>query len=100
MVAAAIGADQSPKPNNHATARYREILFSHTLAYQCHPPGFAAWSTPEWAIVSGGFNDRLPAVEAAYRAEGGEVLHTATSGEVQVSVVAGALSVDTWRNSR
>ena len=75
-----------------------DSFFTHALTYQCHPPGFAEWSTPEWAIVSGGLNDRLPAVEAAYRAEGGEVLHTATSGAVQFSVVARALSVDTWGN--
>ena len=46
--------DFRPTPKN---------VFFHTLTDQCHPPGFAAWSTPEWAIVSGGQRDRVELVE-------------------------------------
>jgi hypothetical protein len=77
-----------------------EIYFSHTLGYQCHPPQFAAWSTPEWAIVSGGQQDRLEVMAGAYEAQGAKVLHTAVRGAVQVKIVGRGLSVDAWRATR
>ena len=46
------------------------------------PPGFVAWSTPEWTI-SGGQSDRVPAVRAAFTAQGAEVLNTADAGAVE-----------------
>jgi len=70
-----------------------EILFSHTLGYQCHPPGFAAWSTPEWTVISGGLRDRAPEVEHAYASRGSQVLHTAECGAVSLSVAGGRLEV-------
>ncbi len=70
---------------------------SHHLDYQYHPPGFAAWSTPRWAIVSGGQRDRLEFVATAYQEPGSRVLHTAESGAIHVAIVDGQLSVDSWR---
>ena len=60
------------------------------------PPGFAHWSTPEWAIVSGGLSDRATEVTRAYAARGSRVLHTAATGGVHVSIVGGQLSIDCW----
>jgi hypothetical protein len=62
------------------------------------PPGFAAWSTPEWTIVSGDPRDRLEAVESAYAARGGQVLHTANTGAVRVSI-GRELEVSAWLES-
>ena len=61
------------------------------------PPGFLAWSTPEWTVISGGHSDRVPAVRAAFAAEGSEVLHTAEVGAVTVGIAAGEVSVQGFR---
>jgi len=71
-------------------------LSSHTLSYQCHPPGFAAWSTPEWTIASGGSTDRFDAVESAYVEQGSRVLHTADEGAVTTEIAGGEVSVRGW----
>ncbi len=62
------------------------------------PPGFAAWSTPEWAIVSGGRSDRLSAVEAAYGEHGCRVLNTASRGAIQITISKGQVSVDCFHS--
>jgi competence protein ComEC len=72
------------------------VLAPHHGSAASDPPGFAAWSTPEWAIVSGGRADRAPEVDAAYRAHGCRVLHTAQCGAVRVRVAGDKLSVDCW----
>lgn len=61
------------------------------------PPGFLAWSTPEWTIISGGQSDRVPEVRAAFAAEGSEVLHTAEVGAVTARIAAGQVSVQGFR---
>ena len=35
------------------------LLAPHHGSASSDPPGFAAWSTPEWTVVSGGRRDRL-----------------------------------------
>jgi competence protein ComEC len=60
------------------------------------PPGFAQWSTPRWAVISGGERDRLETVKSAYASRGSHVLHTATAGAVHIGVAAGKISVDRW----
>ena len=57
------------------------------------PPGFLAWSTPEWTVVSGGQSDRLPAINQAFSAQGSRVLHTAEDGAVSISIAGGQVSV-------
>src|SRR3989304_1322463 len=46
------------------------------------PPGFAAWSTPEWVVISGG-PDADPEVRQTYRSAGAQVLNTGQLGAVQ-----------------
>jgi hypothetical protein len=76
----------------------REIFRSHTLTYQCHPPGFAAWSTPQWTVINGGERDRLDRVANAYHARGSQVLHTATGGAIHVAIREGRVAVDCWND--
>jgi competence protein ComEC len=57
------------------------------------PPGFVAWSTPEWTIVSGGHNDRNPEVTEAFTSQGSAVLHTADHGAVSATIAEGQVSV-------
>jgi competence protein ComEC len=73
------------------------VMAPHHGSAASDPPGFAAWSRPEWTIVSGGASDRVSAVQEAYAARGSRVLHTADCGAVRVLIADGALSVGSWR---
>lgn len=73
------------------------VMAPHHGSAASDPPGFAAWSTPEWTVVSGGPADRSAAVDAAYRARGSRVLHTADCGAVRVSITASQVSAECWR---
>lgn len=71
------------------------------LAGQYHPGGFAAWSTPQYVVVSGsrGLAD-LPAIESvkhSFRLRGAEVFHTAEDGCVRLEIGGGKLSVTSHR---
>lgn len=72
------------------------ILAPHHGSSRSNPPGFAAWSTPEWVIVSGGHAADQPLVRESYEKAGATVLHTPTVGCVTARIAAdGALEV-TW----
>ena len=73
------------------------VLAPHHGSSNSNPPGLAAWSTPNWVVVSGGPGDKHPATIAAYTDAGGRVLHTAEEGAVRVVVRDGKLDVRTWR---
>lgn len=73
------------------------ILAPHHGSARSNPPGFAAWSTPHIAVVSGSFNDRRPEVESAYKAAGATVLNTADCGAIRVEIAADRLQVSTWK---
>ncbi|HVX13445.1 MAG TPA: ComEC/Rec2 family competence protein [Pirellulales bacterium] len=73
------------------------ILTPHHGSARSNPPGFAAWSTPDVAIVSGGFNDRRPEVDRAYIQHGARVFNTADSGAIRVIIDAGGVHVSTWK---
>jgi hypothetical protein len=77
--------------------RSSELRESHTEGYQCHPPGFANWSTPEWIVVSGGPRDRLDAVATAYQTRGARVMHAADRGAIQATIANGQVAVDSFR---
>jgi competence protein ComEC len=72
------------------------LLAPHHGSAASDPPGFAAWSTPEWTIVSGGRGDSLPAVTNAYSARGGEVFSTFERGAVRVEISRNDLEVECW----
>jgi competence protein ComEC len=60
------------------------LLAPHHGSNYSNPPGFAAWCTPEWVVLSGGSpNASTTATTASYTASGAEVLHTAQSGTVE-----------------
>jgi hypothetical protein len=70
------------------------------LGGQCHPPGFAAWSSPEYVVVSGGFRDDVAPVAATYRqVAASRVLHTAASGAIRFELVGEKLKITTWRTN-
>ncbi len=73
------------------------ILAPHHGSSRSDPPGFAAWSLPEWVVISGGFARADAQVIEAFEAHGARVLHTARDGAVMVVVEDGELTVDWFR---
>ncbi|HWB10686.1 MAG TPA: ComEC/Rec2 family competence protein [Pirellulales bacterium] len=73
------------------------LLTPHHGSARSNPPGFAAWSTPDVAVVSGSFNDRRPEMEQAYQALGARVLSTAEYGAIEVTVSRDGLRLSTFK---
>jgi len=72
------------------------LLVPHHGSRQSNPPGLAAWSTPEWVVISGSHRWDTGPVEAAYRAAGSRVFHTADTGAVSVTIDATGVSVESF----
>jgi hypothetical protein len=71
------------------------------LAGQYHPGGFAAWSTPQYVVISGsrGLAD-LPAIESvkhSFRLRGAEVFHTAEDGCIRLQIDGDNVTVTSHR---
>jgi competence protein ComEC len=75
------------------------LLAPHHGSRQSDPPGFAAWSTPEWVIVSGAGSDEIEPVVATYRRAGANVLHTNEMGAVQLLLRPGLTRLATWQSA-
>ena len=58
------------------------VMAPHHGSKHSRPADFAVWCQPEWVVVSGGDPERSREAEAAYRAAGAKVLHTAHEGAV------------------
>ena len=61
------------------------LMAPHHGSRRSDPPGFAAWSTPEWVVISGGA-DSDPEVEHTYAAAGATVLNTGKLGAIEFTV--------------
>jgi competence protein ComEC len=75
------------------------ILAPHHGSARSNPRGFAAWSTPDIAVVSGSFNDRRPEVEQAYQARGARVLNTADCGAIEFTIAGDGIRLSTWKRA-
>jgi competence protein ComEC len=62
------------------------LLAPHHGSRQSDPPGFAAWSTPEWVVISGGSGDEVKLVMATYEQAGARVVRTHEDGLVRFSI--------------
>ena len=63
------------------------LLAPHHGSRFSDPPGFAAWCTPNWVVMSDGSSpDATSFSSTSYRTAGAEVLHTSQSGAVEFSV--------------
>ncbi|HYO24604.1 MAG TPA: ComEC/Rec2 family competence protein [Lacipirellulaceae bacterium] len=60
------------------------LLAPHHGSDRSDPPGFAAWSSPEWVVMSGARPERTLASLASYQQAGARVLHTAEVGAATV----------------
>lgn len=74
------------------------LMAPHHGSRRSDPPGFAAWSTPEWVVISGGGGDEIEPVMRTYERAGAQVLATTDVGTVQFSVEPGwGPRLSTWR---
>lgn len=70
------------------------VMAPHHGSSRSNPPGFAAWSTPEVVVISGGHGGDREPVEAAYSASGAIVLDTALVGTIETTIQGGQLTVN------
>lgn len=58
------------------------LLAPHHGSTRSDPPGFAAWCTPEYVVVSGERPERTTAAQRSYEAAGARITHTAVAGAI------------------
>jgi competence protein ComEC len=72
------------------------LLAPHHGSRYSDPPGFAAWSRPEWVVVSGGGGDDVLPVVDTYRRAGGRVFLTDESGRIHFSLRKETIEMASW----
>ncbi len=72
------------------------LLAPHHGSRRSDPPGFAAWSTPEWVVISGRGGDEVRPVVQTYRDAGAYVFRTNERGTIQFSIKPGEMKIATW----
>lgn len=58
------------------------LLAPHHGSARSDPPGFAAWSNPEWVVISSGTSSDTSSAGKSYTESGAEVLRTASEGMI------------------
>jgi competence protein ComEC len=77
------------------------LLAPHHGSPRSNPPGIAAWSHPEWVVISGGrSSDRAEPVAEAYRQRGAEVFHTAYDGAVRFRFLEDRIDAACWTDGQ
>jgi competence protein ComEC len=72
------------------------LLAPHHGSRRSDPPGFAAWSTPEWVVVSCGNVDVRPAVRS-YELAGATAFQTNLHGTIEFAIDREAIRAETWQ---
>jgi competence protein ComEC len=73
------------------------LLAPHHGSRRSDPPGFAAWSTPEWVVISGGASgEEIEPVVKTYERAGARVLETYQHGMVEFSFGPAQLEMASW----
>lgn len=74
------------------------LLAPHHGSTRSNPPGFSAWSRPEWVVISGSYsNDKSGAIARSYQAVGARVFHTARDGAVRFVLSAEGIDAARWQ---
>jgi competence protein ComEC len=75
------------------------LLAPHHGSRRSDPPGFAAWSTPEWVVLSGGGGEQAAPVIRTYKRAGADVLVTNEVGAVHFQILADSrIEMKTFRS--
>lgn len=72
------------------------LLAPHHGSRRSDPPGFAAWSMPNWVVLSSGGRDDVLPVVATYQRAGAMVLSTHECGMVHFSLGKGPVHARSW----
>jgi competence protein ComEC len=75
---------------------YDVLLVPHHGSRQSDPERLAAWSTPDWSVISADRRWDLSRVKEIYRRGGGRVLHTAQTGAVSAVLDCQGARVETF----
>ncbi len=70
----------------------------HHGSRRSDPPGFAAWSKPEWVVLSGGA-DSDPEVVRTYSAAGAKVLSTGKLGAIEFAFGRDSFATSSYRSA-
>lgn len=74
------------------------LLAPHHGSRRSDPPGFAAWSTPRWVVISGGSSDDFEPVVRTYERAGASVFVTNEAGATHFKLQPDAgVQLATWR---
>ena len=76
------------------------LLAPHHGSLRSDPPGFAAWSMPEWVVISGNRSAGTDEVAHRYQLAGARVLQTADHGAVQFVLGDGPIQIETASSQR
>ncbi|MCA9230736.1 MAG: ComEC/Rec2 family competence protein [Planctomycetales bacterium] len=76
------------------------LLAPHHGSSNSDPPGFAAWCSPEWVVVSGHQIDRSSLTDVSYRRAGAKLMQTAELGAVQFVIDEQGVGVSSHRRGR
>jgi competence protein ComEC len=74
------------------------LLAPHHGSAGSDPPGFAAWTTPEWVVMSGERPDRTLLAQQSYQHAGAMIAHTAANGAVTCIVSPTGISLAGFRD--
>jgi competence protein ComEC len=74
------------------------LMAPHHGSRHSDPPGFAAWCTPDWVVLSGRYTaDDTRVTTTSYRGVGAEIFHTAESGVVEFTVSPAGIYCQSFR---
>jgi competence protein ComEC len=73
------------------------LLAPHHGSAMSDPPGFAAWSTPEWVVMSGERPARTLLAQDSYQQAGATVLHTAAGGAITCVISPEGARLESFR---
>jgi competence protein ComEC len=76
------------------------LLAPHHGSELSDPPGFAAWSSPEWVVMSGRQPERTLVADLSYQQAGAEVFHTSVDGAVTCKLSAEGVRIGSYRSRR
>lgn len=73
------------------------LMAPHHGSRRSDPPGFAAWSTPEWVVISGGSVEDST-VEETYSLAGAKVFNTGKQGAIEFTLSSRGVSATSYRS--
>jgi competence protein ComEC len=75
------------------------LLAPHHGSDLSDPPGFAAWSRPEWVVMSGRRPDRTLLAHRSYHEAGAIIGHTAANGAITFRITASGIEEVAFRET-